>query len=139
MDSPLKAAIEQKKPDRLKLLLRHPKLEVNFEDDFDGTPLTFAVKNGYTNAVKALLEHEDTDVNLPEGYDNFPLMLAVQTGNVKIVRDVLGHPKIQVNDEDDFGRTALDFAQKRKFRDIEKLLLVKGARFNSADRNGRKD
>ena len=41
----------------VKLLMKHPKLDVNCRDNFGKTPLFYAAKNGHTGVVKLLLKH----------------------------------------------------------------------------------
>ena len=90
----------------IRLLLAHPRIEVNKSETMGITALHVACDDGIQSHVGAqlLLSDERCDVNLSEYRDGvFPLMTAVRyvksedDKHAKIVRLLLAHPRINVN------------------------------------------
>lgn len=76
----------------LKLILQHPKIDVNLGDDVGMNPLCTAVLYGNIHAVKALLKHPAIQVNLGN-----PLEIAIREGHYDILQALLQHPKTDIN------------------------------------------
>lgn len=75
-----------------KLILQHPKIDVNLGDDVGMNPLCTAVLYGNIHAVKALLEHPALNVNLGN-----PLEIAIREGHYDILKALIQHPKTEIN------------------------------------------
>jgi len=75
---------------RVKELLKHKDIDVNYQDKEGYTSLMSASYSERTEIVKELLEHKDIDVNLKDKFGNTALMVAVrwkQTEIVKLLQD----------------------------------------------------
>ena len=93
----------------VKLLLKHPNIDVNQTSYLDGeriTPLGLACEKGHTEVVALLLEHSNIEVN-PK-WNKTPLYRACFKGHINVVTALLRHPDTDVNQPDYFyGRGPL--------------------------------
>jgi ankyrin repeat protein len=111
----------------LKMLLNHPKLDVNFCDGNGVTALMLAF-NKKTNArlesmIKILLDHPKINVNLQNNEGQTALIIASsKKSNVNSVKMLLDHPKIDVNLRTTSGWTALMKASKYNENTVKLLL-----------------
>jgi ankyrin repeat protein len=104
----------------IKMLLKHPKIDVNKQNKYGQTALMLAstyTKNKSTEkAVKMLLEHPDIDVNLKSCHGCTSLMYAVANSKIdsteKTVKMLLAHPKIDVKLRDKDGLLAETYASR---------------------------
>ena len=82
----------------LKLLMKHPELQINTQDDSGRTALFHAAQRGQTEAVRELLGFYKTLVNTFDQETNTtPLMIAVIRGFNEIVKLLLRHRNIDIN------------------------------------------
>ncbi|WP_223836633.1 ankyrin repeat domain-containing protein [Paenibacillus oceani] len=99
---------------------------------YGGTALIPAAERGHVDIVKELLTTTDVDVNHINRLGWTALMEAVVLGNggvkhQQIVQLLIDH-KADVNIPDKDGVTALEHAVKRKYKDIERILIEAGAK-----------
>jgi ankyrin repeat protein len=102
---------------------------------YGGTALIPAAERGHVDIVKELLTTTDVDVNHINRLGWTALMEAVVlgSGGVKhqqIVQLLVDH-KADVNIPDKDGVTALEHAVKRKYKEIERILIGAGAKKES--------
>lgn len=118
------SAIENWKIEALELLLSYPKVDVNLDLDFHGTPLSFAVREDCPPAVKLLLTRPDIDVNALEKFtDKTMLMWACMNNSHYSLAVLLEDERLEMNAKDQQGMTALMHAAvDGDYRSIELLL-----------------
>jgi ankyrin repeat protein len=107
-------------------------INVNLDDDGDGTPLYRASSNGHTEVVKALLAAKDINVNQAGNKGETPLLIASKNGHTKVVKALLAAKDINVNKTDVFGQPPLDWATENNHTEIIQLLKDAGANCNNA-------
>eukprot|EP00010_Vexillifera_abyssalis_P009168 CAMPEP_0201545946 /NCGR_PEP_ID=MMETSP0173_2-20130828/2353_1 /ASSEMBLY_ACC=CAM_ASM_000268 /TAXON_ID=218659 /ORGANISM="Vexillifera sp., Strain DIVA3 564/2" /LENGTH=181 /DNA_ID=CAMNT_0047954497 /DNA_START=20 /DNA_END=565 /DNA_ORIENTATION=+ len=104
-NTPLYAASKNNQVQVVKLLLKHPEIDVNKAhglDEYWETPLCVASSNNHVEVVKMLLKHHKIDVN--KGKDRrhsglwwwTPLCIASKRNNVEVVKLLLKHRKIDL-------------------------------------------
>ena len=111
--------------DLTSLLLAHPNINVNQEDEVGNTPLHMAASNGHTKVVESLLKDSSIEVNRQDFLLRSPLHKAASNGHVGVVKELLKHPRTQVNLESN-GGTPLNFASTKGHNEIVDLLRLKG-------------
>lgn len=90
------------------------------------TPLLYASVNGHDKVIEYLLSSgADMGLSAPNGVT--PLMLAVAEKKADTVRLLIGYG-FDVHARNDKGETALTWARRRDFREIEQILRQAGAR-----------
>ncbi len=114
--------------DIVKLLLAANKVEVNIQNNKNGTALMLAAKNGYSNIVELLLKY-GADVNLKDGRSNTALMVAAFNGHLEIVELLLAYGA-DANIQNNKNGTALMCATYNGYLDIVRLLLNHDADVN---------
>jgi ankyrin repeat protein len=95
----------------VKILLKHPKININSQDENGYTALLISVTN-LTNSMtkettEILLSHPNIDINICDNEKLTVLMSAVVYSSDEIVEILLKHPNININKRDSDGRTAL--------------------------------
>ncbi len=91
----------------IKLLLKHPDIDINAKCIVKNTALYFAVGGNCKEIVNLLLQHKKIDVNMPNVFGVTPLIIAADRGYSEILKLLLKHPKIDVNAKWEEGETAL--------------------------------
>jgi len=98
---------EEKNTKIATMLLKHPKIDPNIQDEFGKTALHYAVygsEGGMNpNVVKLLLAHPKIDPNIQDKFGKTALHYAVSKINPNVVELLLDHPKIktEIKDEND--------------------------------------
>jgi len=116
-------------PNTIKLLLTHPKIDVNIQDREGRTALHRAadVDNNNLETTKLLLAHPKIDVNLQDSKGNTPLHMAIENykdESVEIIKLLLAEPRMDVNLQNNEGNTPLHSAAKSEDLDKIELLLA---------------
>lgn len=124
---PIMHAIWNKRVELIKLLLSHPRIELNRlvceGDESKYSILMIAIRNSTLEILQLLISHPKINVNF-SNYDRFtPLMMASKEDYPKAVKLLLSHPKINVNIADHNGNTALIFASKYHNSEVVRELL----------------
>ena len=128
-DTPLHVAC--KMPDYplilLRLLILHPKIDVNARDDKNNTPLYFASKYGNINAIDLLLEHEKIIIDPVSNNGMTPFMEICDKGTPEVAAMFLDQvPQkgtINVNQISSNGFTPLMLACYREKFPMVKFLI----------------
>ena len=86
----------------VELLLRHPDISINAENENGSTALMVASENGHDAVAELLLSRPDIDFNTQEQEQGrTALMLACRFGYVAIVKLLLSQPTITINTQDE--------------------------------------
>ena len=88
---------------RVKELLTHKDIDINYQDEDGWSSLMLAVSNRRKEIVKVLLTHKDIDINLKNKHECAALMVAVLNGHPETVKILLTHKDIDVNAIDDWN------------------------------------
>jgi ankyrin repeat protein/beta-lactamase regulating signal transducer with metallopeptidase domain len=126
--SPLIAAAGEGREDVVQLLLEQG-ADPNLGVRGDGSPLIAAAKGGHAEVVRLLLR-AGADVDQVVPGDENPLIQAAWKGRLEVVRillDANADPNVRVMERDEL-RTPLRMARRGGHRDVERLLLERGAR-----------
>ena len=100
----------------------------NVRDRNGQTPLSLVATGDKTVLAYPLLEHKaDVNVTDPTAADATPLIIAARHGNVPLVKVLLRH-NADVARRDRLGKTALRYAKKSGYSEIESLLTQAGAK-----------
>lgn len=102
-------------------------LDVNVRDCNGRTGLHWAAEKGSVESAEVLLE-SGADVNVVDGDDMTPLIIACMDGEYKIVSALLRYAA-DVNCRDSEGLTPLYHAKAKQRKNIQRLLMVNGAKF----------
>ena len=86
-----------------------------------------AIKMGDLRKVRFFLRR-GANVNAKNARKTTPLIQAVYEGKIDIVKALLENPSIRVNAKGPRGTTALYWARKKGFKQIEQLLIQSGAK-----------
>ena len=100
--------------------------EVNAKDRHDETPLDFAARNHHIETMDLLLAHKA----------NVTVHDAAEGGYAKIVASMLQNDPELISSKDCYDRTPLHCAASGGHKDLEKLLLSRGADINATDYQG---
>jgi uncharacterized protein len=104
-------------------LLREAGAEINRPG---WTPLQYAAVNGHDAVIEyLLLSGADLALVAPNGVT--PLMLAVHANKAETVKLLIGYG-FDVSARNDKGETALAWAQRREYKEIEQILRRAGAK-----------
>ena len=96
-----------------RLLLKHPKIDVNLPDSNGQTALHLALVQGEEDLVDALLDHRNIDLNLPDSEGQSPLMRAGEKGRLSLAAKLLerGAAPEQSPQSDHFLKSTVDAGQ----------------------------
>lgn len=89
------------------------------------TDLLWAIRDDDVSGVRSSLDDDTINAYSPEGAT--PLILASQLGHVEIVRILLDNGAFVFAKTKDSGHSALYFAQKNEFQQIQEVLMQSGA------------
>ncbi|HCL55432.1 MAG TPA: hypothetical protein DHW82_00250 [Spirochaetia bacterium] len=107
--------------------------DINEKNWFDETPLYLAVRDHQIKILDFLLD-QNALLNLENSRGMNPLFLAVKRGNAQMVKKILEKAKnLDINQKDKFGNTLIFYSQLNGNKEIETLLLSKGALKNKDD------
>ena len=120
-------AADENNVQKVKELLQHKTLNLNWEDDSDYTALYRACLNGNAQIVRLLL-HAGANPNI-DSDDGTPLMMAVDSGSVEIVKELIS-AGVDVNNRDSIRPEPLLLASDAGNIEIVKLFLNAGADVN---------
>ena len=104
----------------------HSKINVNWTDANQKTPLHFACRNGHVEVVKLLLAHPDINVNFRTKYGDTPFSLGCVWGKVSVVRLLLKDPRVDIILEDHNGCTPLWYASRWGYGEVIEWLIASG-------------
>lgn len=101
-------------PEIVRLILESP--QTDFNSVYNQSALVKAVLAGSSETVRVLLRDARINPNARDVEDQITaLHLASNIGNYELALEMLEDPRIQINVQTNFGFTALDYAQLRKF------------------------
>ena len=103
--------------------------DINLPDSVGNQPLHLAVQSKSAPVVRSLLK-AGASVDTLDSAGNTPLIIASLNGDLAIVTLLLD-ARAGINVEDQRGWTALQAARERSHRDVEALLVKRGARAGS--------
>ena len=108
------------------LLRDHPKINVNWADANQRTPLHTASLKGHVEIVKLLLAHPNINVNLKIGDGDTPLSLGCVWGKVSVVKLLVKDPHVDATLDDGNGCTPLWFASRWGYGEVVEWLIASG-------------
>lgn len=83
--------------DKLIKLIKHFRVDINFQTMWGKTALMMAVESENKDIVRAVLKHPEVDVNAKNVNGDTALILAIRGGSRDIAEMILEHPKIILN------------------------------------------
>lgn len=110
--------------DVIRVLLQHPKINVNIAKHDGETPLHRACYREYTELVELLLASPDIDVNSRDNNGETPLFYACISGSHHIVKLLIERDDCVVNAQNEKGKTALWKVCDSGYLKIVKLLVA---------------
>ena len=127
MEKQLYLAVHDGDADKvLSLMSTNPRLDVNWEDNHDNTPLHQASSGGHVEVVKALLTHPDIRANQKSLSGHAPFSHSCLYGNVPVVRALLKDPRVDITLTDNHGWTPLWWASFKGHQGVVEWLLASG-------------
>lgn len=118
--SPLQISCNLGDLDSIKLLLSHPKINVNIKDEDNNFPLLTAIPQ----ITELLLAHPKINVNIKGKSGNTALHKMCNFADYEIINLLLAHPKINVNEQNIRGETPLYQSCLSRKNKVTKLLLA---------------
>jgi len=126
-ETALYRATEKGYQDMVKALLKHPEIDLNFEDYGNKCPIFLGMLMDDEELVKLSLRGKFCfDVVDPNENDQTPLILGCWRGSIKSVMIFLDDPrctKAVLNQKDESGRSALMTAVQRGFLSMVSILM----------------
>jgi ankyrin repeat protein len=114
-------AIKEKRLEQVKVALKNDQSLVNTKDSKGMTPLLLAAQGPDADIVDALIKHgAHINYQQPEK-GSTALMLAAQNARLHIVKYLIARGA-DIMMKDNHGKTALDYAQQSKNKDLIELL-----------------
>jgi ankyrin repeat protein len=111
----------------VKLLLNHPKIDINLENKNGDTPLFLSIKylnnSSSEETLKILLNHPKIDINLQNKNGDTALMIAAKFSDNNAYNFLLECPNIDINLQNKNGDTALMIAAFHSNSELCKILL----------------
>jgi len=95
-----------------KLLIDHPKCDINVKCYYKSTPLMNACCQNHIEIVKMLINHPDCDINAQSIEGKTGLIYACENGNLEIIKLLLSSKKCDINFQNIKGSTCLHYAAK---------------------------
>lgn len=123
---PLIWAVELGCVEMVKLLLAHPEINVNVQDEKGDTPLHYAAGRGYPECMRLLLAAPGIEVNKVNEMAQSPLFYAAKGGWVDCLDLLLAAPEIDPFIMDAKEETPVSFAIHHGRLQCVKRLLEKG-------------
>lgn len=96
-------------PDIVKLLIKHPKLEINSEGLYNQTALHRASQNNNIPIIKLLVGDPRINVNCVDHLNRTPLHFAAQNGSIEAIQTIIGHGDADLTIEDEEGILYINF------------------------------
>lgn len=128
---------EQHKMETLRILLEHPRTNVNHRDNTGYTPLAIACRWGHVHLAEELLQHESLRINEQDDNDFAPLHIASRHGNLPLVRVLLQHAHVDVKVQNVAGQTPCHLAAENAHWKVLTALLSKDTTaIHQTDKNG---
>lgn len=78
-------------PDIVKLLIKHPKLEINSEGLYNQTALHRASQNNNIDIIRLLVNDPRIEVNCVDHLNRTPLHFAAQNGSIEAIQIIINH------------------------------------------------
>lgn len=102
----------------VKAILRKKRVNCNYRDESEWTPLMNAAYAGAPRVIELLLQRDDIDVNASDNSGTTALMNAALCGDIRCVKLLLKRSDMDVRAKDNSGKTALDFAKERGVEEV---------------------
>lgn len=96
-------------PDIVKVLIQHPKLEINSEGLYNQTALHRASQNNNIPIIKLLVADPRININCVDHLNRTPLHFAAQNGSIEAVQVIINHPGVDLTIEDEDGVSIIIF------------------------------
>jgi ankyrin repeat protein len=138
--TPLMYAYEYGESDLVKVLLSHPKIDINKKTEDGKTALMYACKSGSKEQVKQLLK-KGANVNDKDIYGMTPLIHAARHANHEIIQLLIDYGA-KSNEKDKVGNTAFLSINKiykgcsNSYYETAKILFSNKADINTQDNSG---
>ena len=116
--TPLHLAVQLRDTTYLKILLKHPNIDVNIKNgddnygDLQNTPLHIAASGDFIESLIILLEDKRVDINALNSNDNTPFYLAACNGNLKCLELLSQNPGIVTGMVNKAGVSILKFMKQ---------------------------
>lgn len=113
----------------LEYMLKNAYIDFNVLNRFGGNTLIPAAEKGHLENVKLLVSDDRIDIDFQNdfGYTALIEAVALTSGEIKfqdIVKTLVDHGA-NISIRDNSGRTALDYARNKGYKEIENILLNK--------------
>lgn len=133
----LMTAVRYRQEEAIKVLLADGRIDPNFVEDGDMTPLWAATCEDDTDMMKLLLQDHRVDVNIRFSYGRTYLTEAIRNCWHESVEALLNHSNTDINFQEGWGMTPLLVAVITRQPDIVKTLLAwDEVRLDLEDRDG---
>jgi len=109
--------------EKVKELLKDPKVDVNQRHGTGRTPLYNACEGGHIEVVKLLLNDKRVEVNSVRDTGATPFWIACSRGYIDIVKLLLNDERVDLNKADNYGRTPFYMACRDNSLEMIKILL----------------
>ena len=134
---PLHFAAEGGYLDIVRLLLKQPSVDANFQDYTGQTALFKAADNGHHEVVKLLLQQNSIDPNAPSEHGFTPLLQTIFEGHQKVVKLLLDRADVDPNKADtSYNQTPLWMASTAGDKILAMFLQRKDIQINGQSRWG---
>lgn len=104
------------------VILRCPRININFQDRHNRTPLIFAVAAGNKEILKKILDREVLNINLQDDQRQSAILYAAQSGDAGIARLLMGTARVDLKIPDAMQRTALGIGKQEGHHGVAALL-----------------
>ncbi|OQE07149.1 hypothetical protein PENFLA_c178G03803, partial [Penicillium flavigenum] len=122
--TPLMRALKYSSAAVRELLLSHPDLDINIQNQARDSALSYAIHYGSSSIVKSVLEHRAASVDIKHKHGRTALHLAVFAGRIGFVQLLLLSGS-DPNLEDDSGQSAWSWACRIN-RPVMKTMFING-------------
>ncbi|CUS06767.1 unnamed protein product [Tuber aestivum] len=124
--TPLLAAVSSGNAEMVRILLGHPRTDVNLRVHFRYTPIALAASNGNVSVFRLLIQDPRVDPNRFGSSGENPLLNGARSGEISIVRELLADPRVDVNVVSRDLESAIHTAARYGHPHILRLLVEDG-------------
>jgi len=123
LDTSLHRACRFRHLEIVKVMLAHPKIEVNKGNKGDASPFFIVCQERHMEVVSLLLADQRIDPNKPKKNGTTPFFMASHDGHKEVVSLLLADPRIDITCQAHSGETALEAAFRNGHINIGRDLL----------------
>ena len=132
--TPLMAAVIQDHHRIVRILLRHPNIDINHRTGYGNTNLMRA-SGGLV--VTALCKHKDLDIHLRNNLGETALEIFMKLGHISAIEALAKHPTFNANQRNRWKETPLIAAVRMRDVDVvEALLRIPSTDIDARDEDG---